>query len=142
MLGTALGALLLPAQAVAKSAHYDGPLGITDPAGHTGHAWFDVAKISGKKRAYNFGAEGVPAECDNGTVQADLKVSSTGSAKVKRNKFTFKVTDKGLTAKWSGKLKQRGALVEGRVSLNGLVDVSGTVRDCHTGKVDFTGSRT
>jgi hypothetical protein len=141
MLGAAAAALVLPTHAAAKPAHYDGTFESSDPAGQTGHAWFDVARVSGHKRAYNFGAEGVPAECDNGTVEAELKANSTGSTKVKQNKFTFKVNESGLTAKWSGKLKQRGAVVDGRVSLNGLIGVSGTVRDCHTGKVAFSGGR-
>jgi hypothetical protein len=134
-------ALALPAQAGAKTWHYTGAVS-SDPTGRASVS-FDVVKKHGKRRAKDFVAENIPAQCDNATVDAQLFFRSTGAdtRKVKKNKFTFKVKDAGAVAKWTGKLKQHGSAVEGTVSFDGLITVSGTARDCHTGKLAFAGGK-
>jgi hypothetical protein len=141
ILAALAGALALPAQASAKTWHYNGAVP-SDPTGRA-NVSFDVVKKKGKKRAKNFVAESIPAQCDNATVNAQLFFRSTGAdtRKVKKNKFTFKVKDAGAIAKWTGELKQHGSAVEGTVSFDGLITVSGTARDCHTGELAFAGGR-
>jgi hypothetical protein len=139
-------ALVLPAQAAAAAAaaktwHYTGTL-TGDPTG-PGVVSFDLVKKGGKRKARNFAAENIPSSCDNDTTQALLDFTGLETAKVKRARFHFKgEAETGAVAKFAGRLSDHWRSVHGSVSWNGLIVVGQTARDCQTGKVKFTGSRT
>jgi hypothetical protein len=142
ILAALAGALVLPAQASAKTWHYSGTVP-TDPTGRA-HVSFDVVKKKGKKGAKDFAAESIHSWCDNGASQADLDFQTTGDdwTKVKKNRFHFKAEGGGGVAKFSGKLSDHGHAVQGFVSWKGLIRVGEEIRDCVTGKVGYSGGRT
>ncbi len=142
VLATLATALALPTAATAaKTWHYSGTL-TDDPSG-PGHVSFDLLKKKGKKRAQNFAAERIPSLCDNGASEALLDFTGLEPTKVKKAKFRFKgEADSGAVAKFAGRLSDHWSTVHGTVSWKGLIKVDQTVRDCHTGKVRFAGSRT
>jgi hypothetical protein len=135
--------LSLPTQASAatKTWHYTGTL-TGDPAG-PGVVSFDLVKKGGKRKARNFAAENIPSSCDNDTTQALLDFTGLETAKVRGARFHFKgKAETGAVAKFAGRLSDHWRSVHGRVSWNGLIVIGQTARDCRTGKVKFTGSRT
>ncbi len=137
----AVGALALPGQALAKATHYGATL-VNDPSG-PGHVSFTVKKKHGKKKARGFNAESIPASCESGDALLDFG-NTTGSAKVRKKKFHFSATfaDTGATASWKGKLKNGGDAVDGTVSFDGGIPITGGgTEECHTGDVAFAGGK-
>jgi hypothetical protein len=143
MLGALACALVLPTQAAAavKTWHYSGTL-TDDPTG-PGLVSFDLVKKGGKKKASNFAAEKIPASCDNATLEALLDFTGLDTARVKKGRFHFRgESATGAVARFAGRLSDHWRSVHGTVSWKGLILVGQTARNCETGKVKFTGSRT
>jgi hypothetical protein len=129
----AVAALLVPAAATAGSRHYTGP----DEAGGT--VDFNRVVNDGHKKVKNFIFDGIPADCDAGTVLFNNATAPLPAMKIKDGSFHGAFTNNhGGYIIVNGTFSHKNKRADGTLRLYGDL---GSQTNCESGKTHWSAQR-